>query len=232
MLKTGSDLDYAPSTLTLMSLLTRGPRRGPTAQGLFNAVLPRLDKLVQTGTDPEALTLKGKILRDQLKPREALSHFDRAIRVAAQKEQAAGSLTMDEGGNTRTLSNDMADPSANRAPRWPLEPMCYLERGHILLQMGRKNEAEKSFKVAAYELDIAGAYWELVHLLGDTPEREYCLLKAAVSGNRKACGILAEMEAEKAASLGPSGDAQMREDHLIKATEWHLLSKASVGNEQ
>lgn len=251
MLKAGSDLGYTPSTVFLMAALVTGVqkdgKRGPMARQLFTSILPQFEQIVKSGTDPDALTLKGKMLSDQLKTNDALLHLERAIRVAAQKEKAAaataaGSVSTNKAVNTAlptgspglpaTSAVDEDTPSSIRPPRWSTEGLCYLERGRILSQMGREKEAEKCFRVAAYELDISKAYLELAQLLANSSssisnnisteeEREYCLLKAALSGSRTACTALGSIEFEKA----NKSDPQKREGHLLVANEWVNLGR-------
>ncbi|KAM7192692.1 hypothetical protein V8F20_008755 [Naviculisporaceae sp. PSN 640] len=230
MLKAGSDLGYPPSTVFLVSALIAGSqqegKRGPNARQLLTSILPRFEQIVKAGTDPDALTLKGRMLSDQAKFSDALLHLERAIKIAAQKDKAAAAATTTTAGGAATAIEDTRPPI--RPPRWSTEGMCYLERGRILFLKGRKQEAEKSMMVAAYELDIERAYVELAGMLRHSndakkqEEREYCLLKAALSGSKSACVDLAEIENEKCTN---ASDPSKREGHQRMSTEWYHLGK-------
>lgn len=220
MLQTASDLDYVPSTLTLISLVAK---TDPDSNTSFPNVMPRFDKIVRSGRNPDALTLQGILLRRQQQGTEALAYFDRAIKAAA------GTGTGDSAKLSETTEIDDSSVSAGdstateRVPRWSLEASCYLERGRLFLQEGRKEAAEASFRVAALELDTTEAYLELAQLLPEGMQaREDCLLKAAVSLNQKACLLLGEAELQKAQEADPS-DARKR-DHQTKASEWFHLA--------
>ncbi|KAM7199850.1 hypothetical protein V8F33_004254 [Rhypophila sp. PSN 637] len=217
MLKTASDLNYDPSTVTVMNVLSMLKDRGAEAESQLKIINPRFEKILRSG-DPEALTVQGKILLKRVKRQEALACFDRAIKAAALKEQSTGTPTA--GSVTATVS-----APADRAPRWPTEAECYMRRAEVLLELGRREEARDALKVVALELDDPLAYHLLAQLTpeGSQEQGDY-FLKAAVSGVTHAFPHLVRLEAKKAMALDP-GDPQ-RKDHHILAAEWALLAKS------
>ncbi|KAM7216493.1 hypothetical protein V8F06_008116 [Rhypophila decipiens] len=215
MFKTASDLNYDPSTVSMMDFLSTLKSRGPESERQLKLITPRFEKILRSG-DPEALTVQGKILLMRIKRQEALGFFDRAIRAAALEEQSTGTPTA--GSVTSTVS-----APADRAPRWPSEAGCYMTRAAILMELGRREEAKEALKVAALELDIPAAYHLLSqHMPEGSQEQEEYLLKAAVSGITQAFPHLARLEAAKAMALDP-GDPR-RKDHHIMASQWDLLA--------
>ncbi|KAK4151258.1 hypothetical protein C8A00DRAFT_17329 [Chaetomidium leptoderma] len=196
MLLTASILGYAPSTLTLMSILVRLNKKDFLAmKPSFREAEAHFNRLVQA-ENPDALTLQGLVLLHGDRPTAtALKYFDKAIKVARSIPPKA--VSQPEPASQ--------DSPAIREPRWSFEGSCHQKRGLILLEHNRTEEAIAAFKIAALELDLADGYAELVKLMPrDAPERETYLLKAAQGCNPEACQLLALEMADKASDPGLS----------------------------
>jgi hypothetical protein len=192
MLLTASSLGYTPSTVTLVSTLSRSEGRKRLANSSFKAVLTRFDQVLRTEKNPDAFTLQARLcLQEGQSATTALRYFDKAI-DAARSLPPGGAYGGPEPGTRRDLTA--------RKPRWSLERDCYQKRGEILLQQNRKAEAIASFKIAALELNHADGYAELAKLMPqDEPKRRAYLIKAAQAGNFEACGLVALLFANLAA---------------------------------
>ena len=192
MLLTASSLGYTPSTVTLVSILSRSVGRKRLANSSFSDALTRFDRVLRTEKNPDALTLQGLLcLQEGQTATTALRWFDKAIH-AARSLPPSGAYGGPEPGTRK-------DPTA-RKPRWSLERDCYQKHGEIMLQQNRKAEAMASFKIAALELNHADGYAELAKLTPqDEPGRSVYLMKAAQGGNFEACGIVALFFANLAA---------------------------------
>ncbi|KAK3375117.1 hypothetical protein B0H63DRAFT_513109 [Podospora didyma] len=238
MLQTASDLGYGPSTMVLYRMLLQAEDLNKGVQAnLFRQIEPRFTSLLLAPggkRDPNLLTLQGLMLQRRGDDDAALQFFDQAI------EAAAGSK-----------SSTNAAGAVIRKPRWELEATCYLGRGRILQKHDVPDVAEQSYRVAAFELDVADGYMELAQMLPESSsEREECLLKVAQSGHDKACLLLAQSEAAQAAakassssfpsfpsssssSSSSSPEEKMQEqNHLKRAAEWfHLGGEVEVANQ-
>jgi hypothetical protein len=241
MLGTASDLDYAPSTLTLIRLLSRS-KSGSDVQSskLFRDAERRFSALVKTGKDPDALTLQGLLTlrrkeavggdHNKRADAAALSCFDRAIEAAAKSGNTYAPLPDPNTTPQGDIRKDAASAPpggemqhTKREPKWPWEAVCHLGRGRVLSTKQDGHEAaEAAFKIAALELDMPEAYLELGKMILRTAGREKegneYLLKAAVSGNQEACLILAEAELQRSNEEGLSKTQQKHHQRL--AAEW------------
>ena len=219
MLQTASDLAYGPSTMVLYRMLLQAEDLNNGVQAnLFRQIEPRFKGLLLAPggkDDPNLLSLQGLMLRRRGDDDAALQFFDQAIEAADRK-----------------FGRSSSTAGAIRKPRWELEATCYLGRGRILLAHGVQDAAEASFRVAAFELDVADSYMELAQILPDSSssssERENCLLKVAQSGHDKACLLLAQSEAaqaaDKASTTSSSAKVKKQEqNHLRRAAEWFRL---------
>ncbi|KAK3692890.1 hypothetical protein B0T22DRAFT_374185 [Podospora appendiculata] len=208
MLGTASDLDYAPSTLTFMRLMTKAVEDKSSRMRetkMYRSAESRFNGLVKATKHPDAITLQGLRLRRQGDDNAALVHFNKAVEVGAKS------------------GNNDSDTTKERPPRWNWEATCHLERGRILLQQGNQEAAEAAFRIAALELDVADGHLELGKILpGDSQEREHHLRKAAQSLNREACLLLADAEKQRALAAGLA--APQRKQHQKLADEWLLLA--------
>jgi tetratricopeptide (TPR) repeat protein len=191
MLLTASSLGYTPSTVGLMSILSRSARRERLLNSSFKEAVTRFDRVLRTEKNPDAFTLQGLMCLQEGQSTNALRYFDKAI-DAARSLPPSGAYGGPEPGTRK-------DPTA-RKPRWSLERDCHQKRGELLLQQKRTDEATASFKIAALELDHADGYAELAKLMpADAKLRSIYLMKAAQGGNFEACGLLALFFADVAA---------------------------------
>jgi tetratricopeptide (TPR) repeat protein len=223
MLITASDLGYTPSTLTVLRAtlaISRGGPEDPKFRSYFRSTLDRLNRLVQVGDDPDALTLHGLLRLRAGNDARALGDFDRAIEAGRRAGDAYVPAPSRNAVEEATRSNDTV--SRRRRPKWTYESDCYLERGNILLRKGNLAAALTLFRVAAFELDSSAAYLQLAKLLpADSNERQECLLKSAVSGSGEAYRLLSKAETAKSHEAG--SDKGVAEEHMRWAAEWELL---------
>ena len=232
MLHSASELGYAPSTLNLARLgwtVAGKNKKAITSSLLFQKADARFKKLVQMRQDPNALTLQGLIYESKRQNDLALTAFSTAERVGARVAQSRPQQTQissqDEKKTTESQGEEDNEPMAPtvRPKRWDWEPSYFLGQGRIYLKQGRRRAAENSFRSAALELDNAEGYLALAQLLPkDSPQREEYLTKAAISGVTEACGLLAEIEREKAAQ--PDIDREQVQVHDRLAREWSNLA--------
>jgi hypothetical protein len=179
MLLAASRLGYTPSTLTLVSILSRSVGRKRLANSSFKDALTRFDRVLRTEKNPDAFTLQGLLcLQEGQSATTALRYFDMAI-DAARSLPPSGAYGGPEPGPRK-------EPTA-RKPRWSFERDCYQKRGEILLQKNRKAEALASFRIAALELNHADGYAELGKLSPPDQPRATYTMKAAQGGNFDAC---------------------------------------------
>ncbi|KAK0623125.1 hypothetical protein B0T14DRAFT_494656 [Immersiella caudata] len=226
MLQTASDLDYAPSTITVLRVILMMTKGGPEAsryRSQFRNTLDKLGRLVQAGENPDAITLQGLLKVRSGNALKALKDFDAAIdagrRVGDAYAPAPTKQRSRPGG-----SGDEDAASNQRAPQWMYEADCHVARGRILNQMGNREAALESFSIAALELDSPDGYLELgKNLPLGSPRREECLLKAAMSGKTEACPLLLASETAKSREAGE--DKALVEEHLRWAAEWALLGR-------
>ncbi|KAL2260702.1 hypothetical protein VTK26DRAFT_5218 [Humicola hyalothermophila] len=207
MFMTASSLKYAPSTLTLMRMLT-GYKRSEFAKHRpkFRDAEMHFRSLLQTDKSPDVLTLQGFLLLCENREAQALKYFDLALQTS----------------NSNLSEEEIRRKIVRRKPRWTYEASCHLKRGAILSNLGRKEEAAASFRIAAYELDVPEAFVQLARLLPkNAPETEICLAKAAQAGDHEACEILALHAINKAADSRLS--RADRGFNAKMAREWALL---------
>jgi len=225
MLKTASDLDYIPSTISLMRLAMMISEEGPAygkAKAHFQGNLDKFNDLVKEGGNPDALTVSGLIRLRGGNDKAALRLFDRAVQVAGREGDAYVPAPSRRTTEDSQRSDDTPTPS--RTPKWAFESVCHVERGKILLRMSDNAAAEAAFRTAAYELDSAEAFFQLGKSLpANSPESVACLLKASVSGVREACTLLWMAETFKSHQGGV--DKRGKAEHLRWAAEWHLLGR-------
>jgi hypothetical protein len=223
MLRTASDLDYNPSTLSLLRLVLRTTSVGPESSKYRTALHGPLTKfrlLVQEGQNPDVLTLDGALRIRRGDIRGALDSFDRAIKAAAAQ---GGNAFAPAPTQEELKHGSTGPPPPVRKPAWAMESMCHLERGRLLLQQGNRAAAEAAFRVAALELDMAAGYLELGKMLPiGSPERESCLLKAILTGKTDAIPLLSVFSEDK-----PPDPARDPAEDQRWANEWRLLASGS-----
>jgi tetratricopeptide (TPR) repeat protein len=226
MLQTASDLDYAPSTITVLRVTLMMTKEGPEAvkyRSQFRSALNKLSHLVRAGKNPDALTLQGLLRVRGGNALKALKEFDAAIDAGRRAGDAYAPVPTKQR-NTPGSSGGEDTTSKQRERQWMYEADCYVARGRILLQMGNREAALESFSVAAFELDSPDGYLELgKNLPPGSPPRDECLLKAAISGRPEACPLLSASETAKSQEAG--SDKALVEEHLRWAAEWALLGK-------
>ncbi|KAK1835211.1 hypothetical protein QBC39DRAFT_368545 [Podospora conica] len=227
MLRTASDLDYAPSTMSLIRLVLRTTSVGPESSKYKTAMHGPLTKfrlLVQQGRNPDALTIDGALRLRRGDTGGALESFNRAIKVAAAGDPGAFAPTPTQ---EELKYDSVVPPPPVRKPAWAMESMCHLERGRLLLRKGNREAAEAAFRVAATELDMAAAYLELGKMLPTTsPEREKCLLRAVLTGKTEAIPLLSMFNKSHEAPH-PALASSDPEDDERWANEWRLLASGS-----
>lgn len=242
MLRSASELGYAPSTLTLVRVFTSmtGANAGRAARSkIFIEAERRFQQIVTKGADPDALTLQGLIIaksggRDR--DGRALEAFERAEKAweakaaagASKKKPADAAAPPQDrggGGGGEDPGPDEVSLPAPREPRWEWEISCVLGQAGILQRHGRAAEALALYRVAALELDNPVGFWNLSRLMGgprDAPERRTYLLKAAISGVADACRELGELEGMAAGREGLP--RREREEHEKMSQEWFRLA--------
>lgn len=221
MLRTASDLNYDPSTLSLLRLVLRTTSAGPEGikyKTALHGPLTKFRLLVPEARNPDVLTIYGALRIRRGDVRGALQIFNRAIEAAA----AQGGRVFAPAPTQEELKHgSTAPPPPVRKPAWALESMCHLERGRLLLQLGNRAAAEAAFRVAAVELDMAAGYLELGKMLPvGSSERESCLLRAILTGKTDAIPLLSVFSKDK--SSDPARDP---EEDQRWANEWRLLAK-------
>ena len=209
MLVTAHQLDYNPSTLQLIihleathPLATR-PRDFKPPPPVQSA-LARLQTLVRLGKDPSALALQANLLLEAGNLKSAAELFVKAYRLG------------------RNLPKEAPVGNQPRRPRWLLEGATHVIYGKVVLEQGKKQEAEEAVRVAAQELDQAQAWAGLARIADDPKEREECSLRAAMAGIGSACESMAQRERERALGEGMA-DGERRMRGLI-AEEWERLA--------
>ncbi|KAH8878561.1 hypothetical protein GQ53DRAFT_673926 [Thozetella sp. PMI_491] len=224
VLATASDLEYSPSTLSLVMLLLKtSPERlnKTIEQQMFRNAQMRFRRLVVQAEDPDAFTLNGLILANQGNDVSALQYLRKAVK--SYEKNGAGSFssaeTLEPESTAENPAQEDAKGLAKRAFRWNWEASCYTEMGRILARQGDPKAAEEAFRVAADELDTADAYFELAKLQpAGSSERERYLVTASASGNKTACRDLAASELDRARVAGLT--SKQAEDHRRAAREW------------
>jgi tetratricopeptide (TPR) repeat protein len=170
----------------------------------YRAPLERLGALAKKDSDPQAMTLLGKVLMAERRGNEALDWFRRAT------QPPTGGLEFDGAGE------------------------ALVSEGRILLQRNDKGGAKAAFEKAALGLDDPHAYFYLAQLQepGSSNQQVY-LLKAASSGVVEAWHNLGVLELEKVnklerkpASLDDYGMA--REWFLVASAEGFGLSMINM----
>lgn len=215
MLMTAAGLRYQPSIVSLMRLMVEFASARHMEGNMYRLAEQYFRRLLTTDRSPEALTVEGLRLLREGQDARALEYFEQAIAAATGRR-----ARHDAGARPRGAV-------AARAPRWAYEDACYLGRGRVLARAGRREEAEASLRVAAFELDVADAYLELAQLLPPAaPEREFCLLKAAQGGSLEACSHLALDTAERAATA-PELSRADRDFTARMAREWARIEPDS-----
>jgi Tfp pilus assembly protein PilF len=215
MLTAASSLGYTPSTLSLIRILTQaGNVKLTERREMFRDTVARFKQLLQTGKNPDALTLQGLLLLREGNDTYALKYFDQAIEAARSKDSADQQLS-----------------PAVRKPRWSYEGSCHQQRGLVLMKQGQREAATAAFKTVALELNLAEGYLELAKLLPqNAPERETYLIKAAQAGKFEACERLALDAIDKAVEPGLS---QADRKYAAKmAYEWALIEPKSDKREK
>ncbi|KAI3400966.1 hypothetical protein diail_1174 [Diaporthe ilicicola] len=210
-----------------------------TASKMFIGADARFQKLLRQGTDPDVLTLQGKILANSgtaSHDRQALDMFRRAEKAwevktssseqgdhqprAGTPSSCSRSFKIEKGADPDYVS--LPEP---REPRWDWEVTWAMEQARILQRQNRTKEAWDLYRVAALELDNPQGFWSLSSLMDgpqDSPERRTYLLKAAISGVQEACrelGLLEKMAAEDGTL-----PEKVRADRAKMSQEWFRLA--------
>jgi TPR repeat protein len=134
----------------------------------YRAPLQRLGLLAKKDSDPQAMTLLGKVLMAERREKEALEWFRRATRPPT------GGLEYDGAGE------------------------ALVNEGRILSQRNEREGAKAAFEKAALELDDPSGYFYLAQLQEPgSSNQEVYLLKAASSGVLEAWHNLGALELEK-----------------------------------
>lgn len=245
MLRSASELGYAPSTLTLVRTFRSMPRdvfaSRVAGSRHFRDADARFQALVRAGEDPDALTLQGIFLAEDGHAKKALQMFRRAEdawekkrKTDAAERAAAGAAAGGEAtASAPTPAPAMAAGQGDdyvlpppRAPRWEWEVSNALWQADTLRATGATAEAERLYRVAALELDNPRAFLQLAELLRggarDGPERRAFVLKAAISGERDACREMGELEKAAAARPGLASRERAERDRVSK--EWFRLA--------
>lgn len=256
MLRSASEQDYAPSTLSLMRIFHSMPTKlfqeRAARSNIYLSAKQRFHQIVKEGTDPDALTLQGIIFAKEGDGKRALVAFRRATK-AWEKTAAAGVAQ----GISQSVSESQPDSSVDdssvhkvqvtkngevilpqpREPRWEWEVSCVRGMADLLVKEGQTEEARKLYSVAALELDNPHAFLSLAKMMDgppDRPERRTYMLKAAISGDLDACSEMATMERFAAKKEGIS--IQEINDHKMLSREWLRLAKGedltAVGQEE
>ncbi|KAB5570349.1 hypothetical protein GE09DRAFT_704756 [Coniochaeta sp. 2T2.1] len=212
MLVTAHQLDYTPSTLQLIihleathPLATRPKDFKPPAP--VQSAIARHQLLVRQGKDPSALALQANLLLERGNRRSAAEMFAKAYRLghSLPKEVPVG------GSNNQP-----------RRPRWLLEGATHVVYGKMMLEQGKREEAEAAVRVAAVELDQPQAWAGLAKIAETEEEGAECSLRAAMAGIRSACESMSRMERERALEEGVAeGERRMRG---LMAEEWGRLA--------
>lgn len=194
MLRSASELDYIPSTLSLVRIFRSVPphmfdRAAKTI--MYRDANARFQKVVKGGTDPNALTLQGIIHAksvDKDSQLKALAAFSQATMAWQKRQREKGRVTKETepvvpGKGTQALAatsnchtnSDAVDATADRhftlppprEPRWDWEVSCILGQANILVKdRNATEEALKLFRVAALELDNPLGFLMLAKLMG------------------------------------------------------------------
>ncbi|KAB5558366.1 hypothetical protein GE09DRAFT_110474 [Coniochaeta sp. 2T2.1] len=209
MLVTAHQLDYTPSTLQLIihleathPLATRPKEFKPPPP--VQSAIARHQLLVRQGKDPSALALQANLLLERGNRKSAAEMFAKAYRLG------------------RDLPKEAPVGNQPRRPRWLLEGATHVVYGKVMLEQGKREEAEAAVRVAAAELDQPQAWAGLAKIAETEEERTECSLRAAMAGIRSACESMSRMAAERALEEGVAeGERRMRG---LMAEEWGRLA--------
>jgi len=229
MLRTASSMGYAPSTISLIRMITQlSPEAYAKQRPLIGPVEAHLKQiLIRNPLDSDALTVQGLLyLRDGDKTR-ALTVFDSALSVSGM----AGGERVVRAPLSSNANPKSEDDVVYRAPRFTYEGVCHIKRGTILLSLGRRDEALAAFNIAALELGLADGYTEVAKLLPRSdPQRKTYLLKAAQADNWEAVELLMRDELEVA--VDESRDVGERMDATSWAMEWASMQPSKEKSRQ
>lgn len=228
MLRSASEMGYAPSTLTLRRFfhsMHRKPDYGKIKETVhFRAVNARFEDILIAGRDPDAFTLQGIILNDQGQHDDALTSFRRAHEAWALSQPGRESDWSPVPPVEHLNGGRIVLPKA-REPRWEWEIACLLGEADIHKMHGHLKKATALYRVAALELDNVRGFHELATSMNgprDSPERRVYLLKAAVSGQVEAFRELGAVEEMRAHEKGIT-EREM-EHRLQLSKEWLRLA--------
>lgn len=229
-MRSASELGYEPSTVSLARIVMGMPPRA-AEHTIFRDALKRLEDIVQKGTNPDALTVRGLMYAKDGNTKKALTAFQQATAAWDRENPGHEQYQQVHTTNNGEEEAEFRLPQPRR-PKWEWEARCMLGQGAILLQEDKVDEAKKLFEVAALELDHPEAFEMLAKLEGevDTPRRRTYLLKAAVSGQVEACRLLGDLE--KTASTRPDISKSQRRDHELLSQEWHRLAEGETITDQ
>lgn len=225
LLRSASELGYAPSTLTLVRIF-QGERNRPHFSRIletttYRSAEARFKALVDAGQDPNALSLQGIIFMGDKEHDRAVTYFQKARKAwASSQDPSAQSLaTSPELRVDFSEDGDSIFPSP-REPRWEWEVSCLLGEADIRAERGQLQQAEQLYREAALGLDNPYAFTRLATLT-QGPERQAYLLKAAVSGDVDACRELAAVEELNAQESATEREKEFR---LQMSQEWLRLA--------
>lgn len=251
MLRSASELDYTPSTITLVRIFRTIPAEKfeqAAKSKLYKAANARFKAIVREGADPDALTMQGLTYANAGGKKKALDMFRRATKAweePGQRKESSDAVDLgakepkapaavrspgidglhDSSEAGRAAEADNYVLPEPREPRWAWEVSCVMGQADILHSQGDAREAERLYRVAAVELDNPRAFLQLAKLMDgprDSPERRTYLLKAAVSGELDACREMGKLETMAAAQEGLSD--KERAEHNMIGKEWFRLA--------
>ncbi|KAK3357137.1 hypothetical protein B0T25DRAFT_148636 [Lasiosphaeria hispida] len=232
MLLTASSLGYDASAMTLVRLLLQtknGVENSPYTK-TFAPAVAHFNRIVAVGDNPDALTLQGFLRERKADYSGALKNFDRAIEAGSRSGDTYAPAQRKQAPGTGTNESGSSGTSQQRTPKWCWEAACHVGRGRVLLRLGDRVAAEASFRIAARELDTAGACFQLGKLLPPQEAEEY-LMKAAFAASEEACLLLAASEREKATSQGELSEKE-KEHRRRWAAEWFCLGRNEEAAEE
>ncbi|KAK0711495.1 hypothetical protein B0H67DRAFT_292181 [Lasiosphaeris hirsuta] len=225
MLMTASSLEYDASAITLVRLLlqTKNGLEKKSYMEIFRPAVAHFNRIVKVGDNPDALTLQGLLLERKADNHSSLKSFERAIEAGNRSGDTYAPAQRKQAPGTGTNESSSSGALQRRTPKWCWEAACYVGRGRVLLQLGGRAAAEANFRIAARELDTAGACLLLGKLLPPQEAEEY-LMKAAFSASEEACLLLAASEREKAMNHGELSEKE-KDNRRRWAAEWFRLGR-------
>lgn len=231
ILRSASELGYAPSTVTLVRFL-HAMRRRPGYDKIQQSILFRsahasFDRVLKTREDPNAFSLQGSIRLEEGHGDHALRFFREAKKVWAERPdtKSAPPLPTTAVPQVQVSTDGEVVFPTPRAPKWEWEVVSVLGEADIHKVRGQLQKARNLYRVAALELDHPRGFLELARLTNgprDAVLRRAYLLKAAVSGSVEACRELGGVEETRAQEKGIT--EREKETRLLMSKEWIRLA--------